>query len=378
MMTAGYPTDMDDRKFLPSASKWRRLELCQGSHALELEAQRRGQVAHRDSADAKAGTGIHAAIDLLQQGKEPPKELPEKDLQSARLLSDRSLEQIERIFGNRIPEVLRERRLWMHLDGKPVLSGRFDLVAYNQAQTLALIQDFKTGFSEPDPAEDNSQMMILALLVGLNMPTLEEVVVQLVSGPYGITEARYTMNQLGMVYDSVVKLLRVINAPDAPLHPSPEACKYCSAKLICQAFKDQVITPMVGLRSSSLPTEPAEAAKILDQVEMLTRFLKEVKTFYAEKLEDPKYKIPGWGLVPGNVLREVTDWDAARARLSEYLPIEQLKSAADYRLGELESALGKVLNLKDKALRDRMNEILKGLYVEKQNASSLKPIKKKK
>ena len=46
-------------------------------------------------------------------------------------------------------------------------------------------------------------MMIPALLVGLNMPTLEEVVVQLVSGPYGVTEARYTMNQLGMVYDSV-------------------------------------------------------------------------------------------------------------------------------------------------------------------------------
>ena len=370
---------MEERLFLPSASKWRRLELCQGSHALELEAERLGQVAHQDSADAKAGTGIHAAVDLLQQGKEPPKELPEKDLQSAKLLSERSQEQIERIFHpTRQPIVMRERRLWMYLDKKPVLSGRFDLVAYNQEQTLALIQDFKTGWSEPDAAEDNSQMMILALLVGLNMPTLEEVIVQLVSGPYGITEARYTMNQLGMVYDSVVKLLRVIHSPDAPLHPSPEACKFCTAKLICQAFKDQVVTPMVGLRSSPLPVEPAEAAKILDQVEMLTKFLKEVKAFYAKKLEDPKYSIPGWEMVPGNILREVTDWDAARNRLSEYLPIEQLKSAADYRLGELETALGKVLNLKDKALRDRMNEILKGLYVEKQNASSLKPNKKKK
>ena len=295
----------DERLSLPSASKWRRLELCQGSHQLELEAQRLGQVACQDSADAKAGTGIHAAVDLLQQGKEPPEDLSEKDLQSAKLLSERSQEQVDRIFSPRQPEVMRERRLWMHLDGKPVLSGRFDLVAYNQEQTLALIQDFKTGFSEPDPAEDNSQMMILALLVGLNMPTVEEVIVQLVSGPYGVTEARYSMNQLGMVYEEVVKLLRAINAPDAPLHPYPEACKYCSAKLICQAFKDSVVTPMTKLRSSPLPTEPAEAARILDQAEMLTRFLKEVKTFYAEKLKDLDYRIPGWGLVPGNVLREV-------------------------------------------------------------------------
>ena len=370
---------MEERLFLPSASKWRRLELCQGSHALEAEAQRLGQVAHRDSADAKAGTDIHAAIDLLQQGKELPKDLPEKDLQNAKLLSERSLEQIERIFSPRQPEVLRERRLWMHLDGKPVLSGRFDLVAYNQAQTLALVQDFKTGFSEPVAAEDNSQMMILALLVGLNMPTLEEVVVQLVSGPYGVTEARYTMNQLGMVYDSVVKLLRVIHSPEAPLHPSPEACKYCSALLICPAFKKQILEPIQKQQLVELPSDPETVSELLDRADATVRYVKEFKAYYAKKLaKDPNYKIPGWGLVPGNVLREVTDWDAARSRLSEYIPIEQLKSAADYRLGELESALGKVLNLKGEALRDRMNEILKGLYVEKQNASSLKPVKKKK
>ena len=65
--------------------------------------------------------------------------------------------------------------------------------------------------------------------------------------------------------------------------------------------------------------------------------------------------------------------------LKEYIPIEQLKSAADYRLGELGECLGEGAQSEGRGVaHDRMNEILKGLYVEKQNASSLKPVKKKK
>ena len=44
-------------------------------------------------------------------------------------------------------------------------------------------------------------------------------------------------------------------------------------------------------------------------------------------------------------------------------------------LGDLEKALGKVLKLRGAPLRERMNQILQGLYVEKQNASSLKRVK---
>jgi hypothetical protein len=61
--------------------------------------------------------------------------------------------------------------------------------------------------------------------------------------------------------------------------------------------------------------------------------------------------------------------------LAEYLDIETLKSAADYRLGDLEKSLGKALKLKAKAARERMDQILDGLVREKQNAPSLKRIK---
>jgi hypothetical protein len=364
-----------DRQGLPSASAWRRRELCNGSYQLEAEAERIGQVAGRDSKDSASGTRIHESMvpgALV--------ELSETEAETAQLLRERSNEQIERIFQPYTPEIFREKRLWMQLNKKPALSGRFDLLAYHPTSNprLALLQDFKAGFTEPEAAEQNSQMKILALLVGLAIPTLEEVIVQIISGPYGVTEARYTMAQLGVVYDETVDLLRRINAPDAPLTPGPEQCKHCTAIMICQAVRDDVVRPMTKLRTSFLPEESERAAKVLDDAEILIKFIKDVKAFYAELLvKNPSLKIPGWEMVPGNVVREVTDWDKARERLAEFLPIDQLNSAADYRLGELEKALGKVLKLKGPPLREKMNSILQGLYVENQNASSLKRVKGK-
>lgn len=359
-----------DRKGLPSASPWRRRELCHGSFQLEAEAERIGQVADHETKDSASGIRIHES---LVPGARI--QLSESEAETAQLLRERSIEQIQRIFQPNTPEIVWEKRLWMELNGKPALSGRFDLLAYYpiRAPRLALLQDFKTGFTEPQAAEQNAQMKILALLVGLNMPTVEEVVAQIISGPYGVTEARYTIAQLGSVYDETIDLLRRINAPDAPLTPGVEQCRHCTAIMICQAVRDDVVRPMTKLRTSFLPEDPKAAARVLDDAEILAKFITDVKAFYAGLLtKNPSLRIPGWDMQPGNIVREVINWDKARERLSEFLPIEKLNSAADYRLGELEKALGKALKLKGAPLREKMNSILDGLYIEKQNASSLK------
>ena len=357
----------NERKGLPSASVFGSLERCAGKFQLEQEAERLGQSAHESSEWSEMGDGIHARL----EGKEV--KLSESEAETAQLRKERGDEQIERIFQGQEYRQVREKRLWLDLDGKPALSGRFDVVTYTRK--VALVQDYKTGWAEPDPAEENAQMRVLAVLVALAMPELEEVIVQIVSGPFGVTEARYDLRALGEAYNHIVKVLRQINAPDAPLTPTPEACKFCGAKLICQAVKDIVVRPLTKLQMSALPADGPRAAKLLDEVEIMTGLIKEIKKFYAAKFNDPAYSIPGYAMVPGNTIREVTDWDTARSRLGEYLDVKELKSAADYRLGELEKALGKVLKLKGQPLRERMNQILQGLYVEKQNASSLKRVK---
>jgi hypothetical protein len=357
----------DERKGLPSASSWRRYESCAGSWQLEGEAARIGQSAHLESDDASRGDRIHAWL----AGQKL--ELVDSEATTAAFLKERAEWQVERIFEGQEYQQLREKRLWLHLDGKPALSGRGDVVSHTNE--LALYQDYKTSYSEPDPAEDNAQLKVMAVLIALNLPTVKEVIVQIVSGPYGVTEARYSLAELSAAYEDIVKTLRAINAPDAPFSPSPEACRYCSALTICQAVKDQIVKPLTKLQMSALPADGPRAAKLLDEVEIMASLLKEIKKFYAAKFEDPTYTIPGYAMSPGACVREVTDWDAARSRLSEFLPIEQLNSAADYRLGELEKSLGRALKLKAKEAKEKMNQILEGLMETKQNASSLKRVK---
>ena len=362
-------TDPDERRGLPTASPWRSYELCAGKHQLEQEAARIGQSAHLGSDVAASGNRIHAWL----AGEKP--ELTDSEATTAANLKERGDWQVERIFEGREYKQLREKRLWINIDGKPALSGRFDVVSYTNE--MALCQDYKTSWSEPDAAEDNAQLKVLAVLIALNLPTVKEVIVQIVSGPYGITEARYSLAELSAAYEDIVKTLRAINAPDAPLNPSPEACKFCAAKLICPALQEKVVVPLFKVQVNRLP-DGAGATWILDQVEMMSGLIKEIKKFYAAKLEDPAYTIPGYAMVPGATVREVTDWDTARSRLSEFLPIEQLNSAADYRLGELEKSLGKALKLKAPQAKEKMNQILDGLVETKQNASSLKRLKESK
>jgi hypothetical protein len=99
----------DDRKGLPSASSWRRYELCAGSWQLEQEAKRLGQEAHKSSAAADRGTRIHAYL----AGEKV--ELFEAEQKTADFLKERALEQVKRIFGDSEVKVLKEKRLWLKL-----------------------------------------------------------------------------------------------------------------------------------------------------------------------------------------------------------------------------------------------------------------------
>ena len=99
----------DERRGLPSASNWRRYELCHGSWALEQEAKRIGQEAHKSSAAAARGSLIHAWL----AGEKV--ELSEADQKTADFLKERAEEQVRRIFGDQPVNVLKEKRLWLNM-----------------------------------------------------------------------------------------------------------------------------------------------------------------------------------------------------------------------------------------------------------------------
>jgi hypothetical protein len=363
----------DQRRNLPSASSWPRYELCAGSWQLEQEAKRLNQEAHKSSKAAERGSLIHAWLAGLPDEKGNKIKLMESEQKTADFLQERAQDQIEIIFGGAQVETLIEKRLWLKVDGRLALSGQFDKVIYSG--DTALILDFKSGHSEPDPAEQNAQLKVLAVLVVLHLPQVTTVIAQIISGPYGVTEARYSIQELAHAYNEILDTLQAIHAESAPFHPSPEACRYCPAALICQALKDTIL-PVARLQYSELPLEPERVSKLLDEVTVIKSHLSEIEKFYFQRLTlDPTFRIPGYALVPGVTRREVTDWHRARKRLEEFIDEKDLAAAETYSIGDIEKALGRKLKLKAKEAKVKLNEILAGLIEEKQNAPSLRRVR---
>jgi len=358
--------DNDERKGLPSGSNWHRYERCNGSYQLSLEAERLDQVAHKSSAEAASGERCHAAM-----VPEAVVELEPTEQTAVAFMKERSNDQVARIFGEEPIREIWEKRFWLTIGGKERASCRIDRLVVSK--NTGLIQDYKFGFREPDPAEINAQLKFAVVLAALEYKHINNWIVQIVSGPYGVTEAHYDIKAIAHAYDEVVETLARINDEHAAFTPGVEQCRYCPAQLICQAHRDATVAPMTKLQITQLPSEPQRASKLLDEVEMLRRLCDEVETFYSDKLlHDPNFSIPNYAMVPGAIKREVTDWDIARSRLGEYLDVDQIKGAANYRLGDLEKALAKTLKLRSKEAKERINEILQGLIIEKQNLPSLK------
>jgi hypothetical protein len=360
----------DDRKKLPSASSWARFELCHGSWQLELEARRLGQVAHVTSPSARSGARIHAYLAGVtdEDGKEIV--LSAEEQTTADFLQERATEQARRIFGDTPYQQLDEKRLWF-TGNKRMVSGQFDRCLYTDS--VALVQDFKTGFIEPDAAQTNAQLKVLAVLTALNLPGVKEVIVQIVSGPFGVTEGRYDLPALSEAYTGILDTLEAIQDERAPLVPGVVQCRYCPAILICQAVKD-TIKPLVSLQVSELPAEGERAARLLDEVELLLVHLEEIKAWYKGRMaQEPTLKIPGYGLVPGNEVRSIIDWPKAREILRKYIPDREMEATPT--LAQIQQALKNALKLASpKAAAEKLNALLGDLVEFRQNAPGFKRV----
>lgn len=359
-------SDDDERAGLPSASNWLRYQLCPGSYQLSQQAKALGQEAHsRPTQENVRGTRIHAWLAGAKI------ELSDSEQISAEFLRERAAEQVGRIFWDTSTNEINEKRLWLVVNGKRLATGQPDRVIWNDK--VALVQDFKTGFSEPDPAEINAQLKVLAVLAALELTDIETVYVQIISGPFGVTEKCYEINDLAEAYRDILSTIKKINDPRASFAPGDEACRYCPALNICQAVKD-LSGPITKLNYSSLPEGGERAAKLLDEVALLQNYLDEIRGFYFRRLTEIPDAVPGYGLEVGAPKRAVTDWRLARQKLEEFLDRDQLDALANYSIPKVETLLSKKLNLKGLKLKGALKDILGDLLELRYPEPSLKRV----
>ena len=332
---------------------------------MEVKARELGIIANEGSEAATRGQKIHEWL----AGEEVS--LEAQDLETAEFLHERANSQIRRIFPTQSVVEFVEERLWLKVGGKPVLSGRFDRVI--RTGKVALIQDYKTGRRVPEPADINAQLKVLAVLLAINHPSLEEVYVQIISRNHGISEAVYGIEDLHKAYDEIRSVLVKLWSKSAELNVGVEQCRYCPATLVCPALNAVVKPAVEGART--LP-EGKEAAELLDLIALAENLFEAARKHYVAVLEKEPAAIPGYELAPGVRRREITDWGQAVKRLvSVGVAPECLQNAAQWRLSEVEALLATTLSLKPREAQGRFNELLADLIEWKTGAPVLKRLK---
>ena len=250
-----------------SASNIFRRELCPGSHAAEAQFPQLDE-----SPDAMEGTLLHAmdADKSLDRSALTPDQ--EEVLARAEKIDEEIFSAIRTSLELPEDEPYSdgcEETLILRRGLRKVLGGHCDRWRFYPGPKVLAVIDKKFGRREVIPAESNMQLRSYAvmgaedtrwkpdnILVAINQPRM----------PFGgqLTMAEYTRVQIP---DAKAHLLRVIDASQvegAPRIAGEEQCRYCSAKLHCDAYRAKYAA-IDGVASDGKEVFIAKLARLSDE-----------------------------------------------------------------------------------------------------------------
>ena len=205
----------------------------------------------------------------------------------------------------------------------PDLFGTNDANLYSA--TVLRVYDFKYGAGKPVEMANNPQLKIYALGALETCPAtnVELIIVQPRAahkdGP--VRRWRTTLAELREWAEEVlVPAVKATEAPDAPLVPDKETCKWCNGVEVCPALRkrtaevldvefDEAHVPAVP--PPQLPPveslTPEQVSRILEFKPLAEQFFKAVYNRAKDTLEQDPNAIPGFKLVEGRGKRQWVD-----------------------------------------------------------------------
>lgn len=297
-----------------SASRAERFMSCPGSVRLE------NQMPYEPAGEAAAiGTHIHELSEKLLRGEE----LDGPDLNPDHV----AMAQEYATFVNTLVENPRKRMIEVNVDPglkslHKALGGTADAVLVD-GNHLHVI-DLKTGRVLVE-AENNKQLMTYALGVmrQFNAPIDITCTMHIFQPRAG--HSKWTVKGVDLVNHGhdLVRAAELALSPDAPTHPSPDACKYCKAKTICPSMRQKV---QDNARKEFAP-DTAITPDMLDLAHLAADWSDAVITAAKKQLTDGE-TISGWNLKPGRKTRFWKSEELAAAALKDHPKAFSLKSPA--------------------------------------------------
>lgn len=279
----------------------------------------------------------------------------------------------------------REVTLSVTLPSGRELPGRSDYIIRFPQRDAAVVIDAKFGWLEVDEAEDNEQLATYAVQEKERHPELKAIGVAIVQPRnFGrrLSSAVYQQTGLADAANALDNIMAESEKPDAPLIPSPDACRYCKAKqaMTCPALTNTAIAlpaqvPGVTAKTAAeilaaLPDD--RLGSILDAIKLASMLEKPAKSEALKRLESGG--MDGWDTKKGATVKSVTDTLQAYALVKQVCPDltdEQYMAACKLSIGALAETVALVNKMPKSKAEALVTSILEPVLELKQNAPSI-------
>jgi CRISPR/Cas system-associated exonuclease Cas4 (RecB family) len=294
-----------------SASKISRVAVCPGSLLAE-----EGLPSSTSDA-AERGTAIHEIAEKILR-QEPVTDVDDDMLSIASKYVTTAMEQTAHAKKHYIELDVTEALKSLH----PSLGGTADLVAIGAG--IMTVCDLKTGRIEVEP-KNNLQLMTYALGAAIALKAPETVQIRLAiyqPDHGGWREWSCTYADLMAWKDKLRDLAIAAHKPDAPKNPDQEACRYCKAKISCDALRTKAVS--AAKTEFGLGITPDQ----LEDAALCAAWADAVQDAAKKQLVDQPESIKGWTMKPGARMTKFKDEKMVAELLKDKPEAFSLKSAS--------------------------------------------------
>lgn len=353
------------------ASSIYRYALCPGSLRLEKEANVH---AIPEAAIAESGTAIHAAL-----AGEPIRELTDDEEYVRECCADAEATLV--MEQGEPTEVLIEEEITLPTKFGEI-SGHPDKGYIFEEQGLGIVIDYKTGYIEVPDASRNLQLRVYALMLKKARPHLQEIECAILQPRTSGTTVLVTYSKQGLAdaWAELGVILSRAHAADAPLVPSPEACKYCPAQTICPAARKELdtVAKTGEISEADWMAMPAEKkVHLWDTIKLAEGVIANLKEQFRADLQENPECFDGQLVLgtPRNVRKISDPVKAFQSVATAGVDADAFAACCTVGLAKLEDALRAATGLKGKALKAKSHELLDDVITTNETQS---PIERRK
>jgi hypothetical protein len=371
---------LDEREGKDSASSIERRMLCPGSYHAEKD------IPDKSTEDSRTGDRIHAAW----AGEIDPEVLNEKEY----LTYEDGIGLREHVIRNVLDfpidqaRVLKEERLWKKSGKRKVYSGRPDLIAVHDRRALVL--DYKALYLGAQEAGDNWQLRALAVLLSelVDVEKVDVAIIQPNCQPrYSV--ATYTKESVADADKTILKGLTRSRRKDAKRIAGLQQCRYCKARLGCTTCNEYA--DVSYLQPSRWSLQPAAVEEIAPRLKLAKKIISdcedEIKRMHAVaagcerdgKIDWNAYNFEEQPVIAAGVsmrqgkVRQTLDIARVHKNASEsnLLDSEDIIGCCSMSKEKLAEKIRAKTNLKGKALKEKVAQVIDGAVTESRDRPSL-------